>query len=417
MVNIQYMRQAKQAVASAALERIEDLSGKLNLRRLHDVTLTPQGVIPDVEATPHRLIDDCEYCTSITEGGSGEAIPGRTLYGGYLRSAYGHFLMNTTARLWPVFDEEAAEYDRIVFFSDNMREAEISGNAREFLQLAGVWEKCVVLPGRSYRFEHIDAADPSIMYGRYSSRELLLPFEKVRAEALRRFGETLPDTPVVISRSGWKDSAKTQINIGAIETVFTDNGYEAMSPESTPLGYMVARLNSAREVVSPSGSAAHNILFAPEKPLVVLERSAPPNMYQLGIDKARCGDTTYIDCYWQPFMMGSVFNLTIYGLTAQMRRFIADRGMRLSEGPEKEMERHPRREFRRHLAHNRVYNGYGVGLMQWEDESLQAVAEAYYDSLARYGRYLNRMTPVAWYDYLSPRVWYRLVRGYLRSHT
>lgn len=408
---MRYLRPAKRAVALQYVEGYADMSGRLAVEELECVTLSPIGVVPDVEPAPHRLIDDGEYCTEVSDGVAEPVISGHTLYGGYFRPKYGHFLMNSTARLWPLFQPGGERYSRVVFFADEWGRTSIEGNLKEFMELAGILDRCVVLPASgSYGFEHLTVAEPAIRIGRHVSAELLLPFERVRREALRRRPATASERGIILTRSRWSDNRRTQINVELIEEIFTANGYEAVSPERISLTELISRMEGAPEVVSFCGSTAHNILFTPGKRLVSLERVAVSNLYQMGIQRLPGADGVYVDCFYQPMVVSSCFNHTIYGLTEQLEAYLRDHGLSVPADVARRLTVHSRREFRRHLRYVRRLYGYGLGLNEWETADLPAIAEAYRHSLGRYGRYINRCTPVAWYDYLSPIVWYRLLR-------
>ena len=59
--------------------------------------------------------------------------------------------------------------------------------------------------------------------------------------------------------------------------------------------------------------------------------------------------------------------------------------------------------------------GYGVGLNSWEVSQFPAIAEAYFESYQRYGKYLERQVPIMWFDWFSPRVYIRMLRNLLKQ--
>ncbi|MDE6367544.1 MAG: glycosyltransferase family 61 protein [Muribaculaceae bacterium] len=413
-IDTSYLRPAKARCLLAEWHNYADRTGKLALRRLSDVNISAMGQIPGIAHTDNRLIDDCDFyaeCVNDTE--SVTHIDGTVLYAGYLRKSWGHFLMNSTARLWPIFTAGTHHFDKVIFFAEDDAPTELSGNFKEFLSLAGILDKCEILPRATYHFDDITVGEISLEIGCYYSNEFSLPFEAARKAALAATAKTAPSSPggygIILSRSNWNNNDRTQININRIESIFTSAGYRAVSPESIPLGELIRQMHNAGEIVSFSGSTAHNILFCDRKPLILLERCAANNVYQTGIMKMQQNQVTLIDCFFQPMLTSSTDNLTIYGATEELKHYIGDRSL-----PMPVFNMHPRREFSRYLAVYRKHHGHGPGINEWEWQQAPAIYEAYFASRPRYGRYIDRRYPILWSDFCSPRVMARLLKDTLR---
>lgn len=366
------------------------------------------GQSPGIEKSASRFIDDCDFYAEVVSSDTDTPfIDGKSLYAGYMRNNWGHFLVNSTARLWPACKDGFETFDHIVFFAENDNPISLSGNFKEFFELLGILEKVIILPPGIYRFNDLTIGQPALEIGCYCSREFMLPFERVRTAALASAPNThSKGAPIILSRSQWNGNNALQINLGIIESIFTAGGYEAVSPENVTLSELIVRMESASEIVSCSGSTAHNILFSSNPNLVILERCAANNVYQIGIMKMTGRKYTAIDCFYQPLLVPSTDNLTIYGLTPQLCAFIADRSLTIPENwPDS-----PLSEFRRCLKIFRRHHGYASGLNEWETAEAPAIYEAYFDSRARYRLMLERRIPVMWYDYFSPRVIFRSLK-------
>lgn len=408
-IDTHYLRPTKAACLQAAWNNYEDRSDHLALSRLGTVTLRAMGQVPGITPSPDRLIDDCDFYAERVNDPAATPIAGTALYAGYMRKSWGHFLMNSTARLWPLLYEPDTPFDKIVFFAEDAEAAPPSGNFRQFLSLLGILDKCVVLPPATYRFEDLTVGDIALENGIYYSREFLLPFHAVRRAAMA--GDTMPsDIPkgIILTRSRWQRNDKLQINIRSIEDLFINAGYTPLSPESLPLSDLIRNMHQAPEVVTFSGSTAHNILFCPDKPLIILERAAANNGYQAGIMKLMRSHTVPVDCFYQPLLTSSTDNLTIYGATAQLTSYAAHRGMAMPSFPLR-----PTAEFRRYLRVYRRHYGHGPGINSWETGEAPAIYEAYFASRPRYEACIDRRRPVLPTDFLSPRVLLRYLR-YLR---
>lgn len=195
--------------------------------------------------------------------------------------------------------------------------------------------------------------------------------------------------------------------------LLAENGFDVVFPESLDLSQLILAMHRASHVASFSGSTAHNFLFCPRKRKIILERCAANNSYQIGIAKLQNDPLTLIDCFWQPLLSSSTDNSTIYGITPQMSRFISRNNWNISARVTSSVKS-PLVEFRRHLnAYHRQY-GYSLGLNQWETSQLPAIAEAWFDSFQRYRKYILCRRPVRWDDFLSIRVYLRMLKDFLR---
>lgn len=410
-VDLACLRPAKAACFRAQWDKYDDRSGRLGLRRLTDVTLSAMGQRPGITPAHGRFIDDCDFYAELVASGPGAThIEGSVLYAGYMRKSWGHFLMNSTARLWPLF-VVPEKFDKIVFFAEGHEACGLHANFKEFLSLLGVLDKCVVLPPSAYSFDALTIGDPSLENGCYYSREFAMPFDAVRAAALSGAGDAAPagiSKGILLSRSKWGDNKKLQINIERLEALFTSAGYTAVSPENTPLTSLIRLMDRAGEVVSFSGSTAHNMMFCADKPFVMLERCAANNTYQIGLMKLKGNTNALVDCFFQPLLTSSTDNLTIYGATDELKRFASCRAMPLPA-----FSLSPGKEFGRYLKIYRRHYGYGPGINSWEESQAPAVFEAYFASRPRYAACIDRHRPVAPADFLSPRVLYRWIKNLL----
>ena len=407
--NLKYMREEKRNCFINEWNNYYDRSGTLHINKLSNVKIKAMGQVPGIELSDLRLIDDCDYYSEIIETNDETPlyIKGKVLYAGYLRKSWGHFLMNSTARLWPAFMNDI-EYDHIVFIAEDNTTLELSGNFKEFCELCGSIDKCLILPQSTYHFECLIVGDISLEIGRYYSQEFLAPFNYIREQVLKHTElKNYKKKGTILTRSNWnKGRTNLQFNVGYFEHVFCDNGYDPISPEGLSLKDLILHLNSSNEIVSFSGTTAHNILFCPNKKLTILERCAANNVYQIGIMKILNNENTIIDCFYQPMIISSTDNLTIYGITAQFEKYTRDNGFSLPK-----FNDNPLSEFRKYLKICRSHYGYSVGLNKWECSQYPAIIEAYFDSYSRYEKYLNRQVPVLWTDFFSPRVLYRMLKN------
>lgn len=408
-----YMRPRKGVRYNAIFDSYTDRSDQLSITRLQDVVLTPIGQHPGASEnpTPDTLIDDCDFCTSIQKKGHVRSdirhLDGKVLYAGYIRTQWGHFLMNSTARLWPLFTGAVEEADHILFFTDTMSEIELKGNYKEFLELAGIASKAVITHN-AVNVDELIVPEISFEHTQSFSRETIAVFEAVKKAALK--GETTIKTKdILLTRSALPGAAKDEINISWIDELFAQNGFEIVSPEKISLSELIRILSGARKVASLSGSTAHNFLFAdPRSEFIIVERTAVNNTFQIGLNIMADLNCTTIDAFRLPAIAPSTGRLFLYGLTSCLESFIKDNNWKKPV-----FKDHPGRRRRELLYFLKLYRrhyGYITGLEVWATEDLPSVAEAYHESFEYYRPWLERRRPLFLKDYFSPRCLFRMFK-------
>lgn len=411
--SIKYMRPHKGCRYNEIIDSYTDRSDRLSISRLHDVAITPTGQHPGASENPmpDTLIDDCDFCASIQNKEHAPSdithLDGKVLYAGFFRTQWGHFLMNSTARLWPLFTGAVEEADHILFFTDTMSEIELKGNYKEFLELAGISSK-VVITHKTVAVDELIVPEISFEHTRYFSRETLAVFEAVKKAASK--GEaTVKSKDILLTRSALPGASKDEINISWIDELFARNGFEIVSPEKISLSELIRILSAARKVASLSGSTAHNFLFAdPKSEFIIVERTAVNNTFQIGLNIMAGLDCTTIDAFRLPAIAPSTGRLFLYGLTSRMESFIKDNDWKKPEFKDGAGRR--RRELLDFLKLHRRHYGYTTGLEVWATEDLPSVAEAYHESFEYYRPWLERRRPLFLKDYLSPRCLFRMFK-------
>ena len=201
-------------------------------------------------------------------------LKGRWLWGGVLWAHFGHFLAESTARLWAL-DHEGGAYDGVLFIPKRPRLGEQTQPFhRDYLDLMGsdlpirvmaepgeVEE--LVVPGQGFGLGAISAGT-----------------EAYRTSIHKRFGADIPaDGPerLYISRSELGLGKGGLLGEVMLEEKLAEQGYEIFHPQKHDMKTQVARYKAAQQVIAGDGSALH--LFAmvgrPEQQVaVVLRRSS-----------------------------------------------------------------------------------------------------------------------------------------------
>lgn len=239
------------------------------------VTLTGATVVPPEESAfvqPAGVLDsDGRYCPQgalwrkyrplTTEPPMPETIeatlPGRWLWGGVLWAHFGHFLVESTARLWALAHLDAP-VDGILFIPKRPRVGEsVRGFQSDFIGLMapGLPIKVaaeptrveeLVVPGQGFGLGKITAGTQSFRDAIHS-----------------RFAqEVAPEGPekIYISRSQLGLGKGGLLGEERLEELLMEEGYEIFHPQNHDIATQLARYKAAKRVIAADGSALH--LFA-----------------------------------------------------------------------------------------------------------------------------------------------------------
>lgn len=394
---------------------LSDMTGRLKVRTIVDTTLVPRGQCAGIEQMAHRhlIVDDCDYYAEVTDDGThAVTFGGVTLYGGYLRNQWGHFIMNSTARLWPLFGPDAMHVDRVVFFTDDEQRTTLRGNYAELMQLAGLASK-VMIVSHPFRAETLLVPDMAFEHDSHYAYEFNRLFDHV-AEKVDMAQEHCRPEKVFLSRSALPGARRNEINSDLLDRLLEINGFVTVHPEKMSLSEMIRTLLGASEIAAVSGSLAHNLMFAHSgTPAVILERTPVNNLYQIGVNRLRAMRPDYVDCYSWPVPAPSTGAVFLYTMTDTLASYCRTRGWHTEEGLFAATWRSRYRELRRYVAACRRNYGICSGIREWEAAEADVLIEALLDGEHRYADIMRLNLPVCVADLLSPRKCARLLRTIL----
>lgn len=201
-----------------------------------------------------------------------DRLPGRWIWGGVLLNHFGHFLTESTGRLWAT----RPGVDGIVFISKR-GEPDADGAVglqpfhRLFFQLLGVnlpirvvtkptEVECLEVPGQGFGIGDIAA-------GTAEFRRFVA--ERFGAEVTSQGGELL-----YVSRSELGAARGGILEETRIEAFLQSCGYEIFHPQRHSLSDQIARYKAARKIVALDGSALHLVamLCKPDQEVAIIRR-------------------------------------------------------------------------------------------------------------------------------------------------
>lgn len=217
------------------------------------------------------------------------------VYYGFFIYHWGHFLFESTNRLWYYLRENCkAQGIRLAGIFLNK---EPDGNFNHFHEMLGIGQEDLIFLNRPTRFKRVIIPRPSCMLATartvnfYYAQEFLIPFNAIQ--------ESVPASPskkIYLTRTNLQN--RNTIGENKIEDNFRRNGFEIVSPENETLPKLVSLLKEAEVVAGLSGSNTHNLLFAGHGcKAIILNRMKGTNYPQELVHHAKNIEVVYVDVY------------------------------------------------------------------------------------------------------------------------
>ena len=394
----------------------ENLTGKtsLSVKEYNKIALEPLYQQVNSPTSENLIYDDAGFCSKIINKNtsSKKYFSGVSLYGGYFRKVWGHFLFGTLGRLWPLTDKDfLSKIDNIVFFISKSERMKLDGNYLEIMQLLGIDNKIVIVENEIVEFEKLLIPDISFEHDSFNSKQCCNLFDYIIEKVLEEHTVGNLSRKIFFTRTKLKNASSNEINLSVFNDFFRNNGYEIISPESLSIKELIKLLAETKKFVSISGSCAHNIVFATKnvnREVIIIERHAWNNTFQANINMMRDINAIHVDAHWMPKLSSSSGPVFLYGPTPQFMKFVQHYGLKNTVFPESEKSK--RNGLRKYLTRYRRYFGHAEKVGFWEIDSAKNMVEAIIETRNYYSTWLINKQPIVWYDYLSPRFYIRLIK-------
>ena len=249
-----------------------------------------------------------------------DVVPEEVVYGGILVNHFGHFLMESTNRLW--FWVENSDKDLGVVFLMPKKQKVIR-QFWEFMDLLGIKRDKVYLIHKPTRFAKVYVPSPSHVLGLSYGEKFLVPFQAIRDKVKGR-GEN----KIYLSRTKFKGGT---VCLGEkyIEKLFYKNGYKILYPEQLSLKEQIEYLKDAKEIVGVIGTATHLIVFAQKGvKSVILSRCDYPIEEQDILHQAVDADWYEVGANLNPFPVDHSTGPTLLGISSSLYQYCQDQGLK-----------------------------------------------------------------------------------------
>ncbi len=182
-------------------------------------------------------------------------LPGHHLFAGHFRRHFGHFLVESTARLWALDQEPSV--DSILYLPYRGDTDRGIDTHDDFFALLGI-----TAPRRVYagvlRVEELIVPELGFGWGdRYAGSPAYRAFIQGRLAHIKAQGSDR----LYISRAKLRPERGGVLGEPLIEAALSEAGFEVFYPERHPVAVQIARYKAARQIVALDGSALHLAAF------------------------------------------------------------------------------------------------------------------------------------------------------------
>lgn len=251
-----------------------------------------------------------------------DAVDKRVMYLGPFWRHWGHFLMDLISRLWYVLEQEP---DITIVYDGSV---EPTGPYKEFFDLLGIGATQLMRIERPTRFAEVVVPECSHVPGRRVYPAFARIFDRAAEQALEmEGGATTQDRGIYLTRTGLGRRIPFEVGERAVEELFSDNGFQIISPEKYSLAKQIALIRGAREVACLSGTLPHTMAFAEDGArLTILRKSNKPVYRQVSVDQVRHLHVTHVDAHISPLPVGPSGPF-IVDINDNVRQFARDNGL------------------------------------------------------------------------------------------
>ncbi|WP_456372654.1 tetratricopeptide repeat protein [Thiolapillus sp.] len=186
-------------------------------------------------------------------------LEGRFLYLGWFFNHYGHFMLESLSRCWPL--EDKRQYDGYLFHF-HARSSRPAARLLEFLDLLDIPREKLRFITRDLRVEELHVPTQQAVLSRAISPGMLHLYQQLGHTAWERQNCPQVNPKIYISRRLLAPDMRHASNEYLLERHFRDQGYEIFHPQLHPVREQLARFHCCTHLAGLEGSGLHHVLFA-----------------------------------------------------------------------------------------------------------------------------------------------------------
>lgn len=213
---------------------------------------------------------------------------------------YGHFLTETLARAWPLFQGKFLSHTWIFRSAGKKPLEEIPTHLQDFFLALG-FKGSIKLANSPILVKDLHIPSPANINGS-SCHPIFRKMTKYLGSKLQYKPEISPykDKKVYLSRSKLSNRLRKIENEKTLEKELSSHGTVIVHPETLSIGEQIDLFSNASILIGAVGSAFHTALLSQsdENTIAYLTNSSPPSTFHI-LDGA-CGiNATYIPCLYK----------------------------------------------------------------------------------------------------------------------
>ena len=283
----------------------------LNVRTFHDVVFDPRynalysrcgELLASTALTRHESVRRIGAPDQVDiDLGSCRALP-EAVYGGTLfDNHWGHLLMESLSRLWPLAEPPNKLGDLSdlpwLFRKSSTPKEGVQGKLPDLLNAIEGMQQRALLPDAPICIDTIHVPDRSSVIGCFASAEFgRLGADigaKILGSAARR--ESFEGRKVYLSRRALPATKRRILGEAELEVALAAKGFESIYPEHLSLPDQIALFCEAEVVAGCIGSAFHTQLLSPMKPAPALYLCpAKPSVTYMIVDRLKRTPNRYV---------------------------------------------------------------------------------------------------------------------------
>lgn len=282
-------------------EAIEVKSEKLKIDIYDSAYVIPgkQGILhvydkqgEFVPFTSKRRFNRNEYSVPVSpisvEETEMEYYDEEVVYIGFLRGHWGHFLVDSSVRLWAL-DLPECVGKRILVKIEGMEEF-----YSKLFTLLHVDQSRILQLNKGARFRKVLVPELSYFPGKYITKDFLTPFKKISDNI---FMNKAVYEKIYLSRVHFA-KGKKELGEELIQKIFEENGFHILYPEELSYEEQVWYYKNCKKMVTTNGTIAHNVVYADKDvELTILKRFEEDNIHQDAINNVMSVKAQYINAY------------------------------------------------------------------------------------------------------------------------
>ncbi|WP_082494533.1 glycosyltransferase 61 family protein [Methylobacterium sp. Leaf108] len=219
------------------------------------------------------------------------------IYGGFVNLHFGHFIVNTLPRLWPLIDRANDNYKILFHGQGNPKDWFGLPFIRDLFGALGLTEDRIVFIDRPMVFSRLIVPHPSFQEQSFAHRAFGQLCRMIGDNILRDhpLQQERNMAPAYLSKGNLKSGVGRFANENVVTEILSASGIEIIYPETLALPEQIALFRDRQTILGTAGSAFHNSVFVTSRAKIIcISPSCYPNSNFMMLDALSGTHVTYL---------------------------------------------------------------------------------------------------------------------------